>query len=66
MNQFRSFDQLRTNELIIIRNGFFRPSFELSDGQFSYGKLSHSQHVENHNHTGIGTKNMDHKTQGDF
>jgi hypothetical protein len=42
MDQFRSFDQLRTNQLIIIKNGFFRPSFELSDGQFSYGKLSHS------------------------
>jgi hypothetical protein len=41
MEQFRSFDQLRTNQLIIIRNGFFRPSFELSDGQFSYGKLSY-------------------------
>ncbi len=42
MEQFRSFDQLRTNELVIIRNGFFRPTFELSDGQFSYGKLSYA------------------------
>lgn len=41
MDQFRSFDQLRTNELSVTRNGFFRPSFELTDGQFSYGKLSY-------------------------
>lgn len=40
MDQFRSFDQLRTNQLTVLRNGFFRPSFELTDGQFSYGKLS--------------------------
>lgn len=42
MNQFRSFDQLRTSELSITRNGFFRPGFELTDGQFSYGKLSYA------------------------
>jgi len=40
MNDFRSFEQLRVNELSVIRHGFFRPWFELSDGQFSYGKLS--------------------------
>ncbi|WP_183562901.1 hypothetical protein [Mucilaginibacter sp. SP1R1] len=42
MEQFRSFDQLRTNELSVNRNGFFRPSFNLTDGQFSYGKLSYA------------------------
>jgi hypothetical protein len=42
MNDFRSFDQLRTNELVILRKGFFRPTFELSDEQFSYGKLSYA------------------------
>jgi hypothetical protein len=42
MNDYRSFDQLRTNELVITRNGFFKPSFELSDGQFTYAKLSYA------------------------
>jgi hypothetical protein len=41
MDYYRSFDQLRTNALIIVRNGFFRPVFELTDGQFVYGKLSY-------------------------
>lgn len=41
MDQFRSFDLLRTNELTVIRHGFVRPWFELTDGQFSYGKLSY-------------------------
>ena len=41
MDQFRSFDQLRTGELSVIRHGFFRPWFELTDGQFSYGKFSY-------------------------
>jgi hypothetical protein len=41
MDTFRSFDQLRTNELSVIRHGFFRPSFDLTDGQFVYGKLSY-------------------------
>jgi len=39
MNDYRSFDQLRTNELSVIRHGFWRPWFELSDGLFCYGKL---------------------------
>lgn len=42
MNDYRSFDQLRTNELLVIRHGFWRPWFELSDGQFCYGKLSYN------------------------
>ncbi|WP_419699096.1 hypothetical protein [Mucilaginibacter sp. NFX135] len=32
MNQYRSFDLLKTNELSVIRHGFFRPWFELTDG----------------------------------
>lgn len=40
-NYFRSFDQLRVNELTVIRHGFFRPWYELTDGQFMYGKLSY-------------------------
>jgi hypothetical protein len=42
MNQFRSFDQLRTNELSVLRHGFFRPWYELTDGQFCYGKLTYT------------------------
>ena len=41
MNDYRSFDLLRTNELSVIRRGFWRPWFELTDGQFCYGKLSY-------------------------
>ena len=31
---------MQNSELSVMRHGFFRPWFELSDGQFSYGKLS--------------------------
>lgn len=41
MDQFRNFDQLRTTELSITRVGLFRPWYELTDGQFCYGKLSY-------------------------
>ena len=41
MNDYRSFDELRTNELSVTRYGFWRPWFELTDGQFCYGKLSY-------------------------
>ncbi|QKJ30515.1 hypothetical protein HQ865_12365 [Mucilaginibacter mali] len=39
-NYFRPFDQLRVNELMVNRIGYFRPSYELNDGQFIYAKLS--------------------------
>ena len=39
MSDFRNFDQLKTNELFIARHGWFKPYYELSDGQFIYGKL---------------------------
>jgi hypothetical protein len=41
MDQFRSFDQLRVTELPVLRHGFWRPWYELTDGQFSYGKLTY-------------------------
>jgi hypothetical protein len=41
MDQFRSFGQLRTTELSITRVGLFRPWYEVTDGQFCYGKLSY-------------------------
>jgi hypothetical protein len=39
MNDFRNFDQLKTNELFITRHKWFKPYYELTDGQFIYGKL---------------------------
>ncbi|GGB02119.1 hypothetical protein [Mucilaginibacter rubeus] len=42
MDQFRSFDQLRVSELPVLRHGFWRPWYELTDGQFSYGKLTYT------------------------
>ncbi|MES2277399.1 MAG: hypothetical protein V4592_15350 [Bacteroidota bacterium] len=42
MDNYRSFDLLRTGELTVIRHGWFRPWYELTDGQFMYGKLSYA------------------------
>ncbi|MEO3403230.1 hypothetical protein AAFN85_04960 [Mucilaginibacter sp. CAU 1740] len=42
MEYFRSFDQLRVTELPVLRHGFWRPWYELTDGQFSYGKLTYT------------------------
>jgi len=36
---YTSFSRCRTNLLSIVRNGFWRPDFVLTDGQFIYGKL---------------------------
>lgn len=41
MSDYRNFDQLQTNILSVLRHGFFRPWFELTDGQFLYGKLTY-------------------------
>jgi len=41
MENYRSFDQLRTSELQVIRHGFFNAWFEITDGQFSYGKIAY-------------------------
>jgi hypothetical protein len=41
MDQFRSFDQLRVTELPVLRHGFWRPWYELTDGQFNYGRLTY-------------------------
>ena len=40
MEQFRDFSQVRTNTLTVLRYGFFRQWYELTDGQFIYGKIS--------------------------
>ncbi|AMR33144.1 hypothetical protein A0256_17835 [Mucilaginibacter sp. PAMC 26640] len=42
MSYFRDFAMIKTNQLSISRKGWFNPCFELTDGQFVYGKLSHS------------------------
>jgi hypothetical protein len=41
MGDYRTFDQLRTTELTIVKNGFWYPAYELTDGQFVYGQLSY-------------------------
>lgn len=40
MNDLRPIDQLRSSELRVTRNNFWFPYYELSDGQFIYGRLS--------------------------
>jgi hypothetical protein len=44
MNDFRNFDQLKTTELFVTRHKWFFPYYELTDGQFVYGKLSYKSH----------------------
>nr|WP_294944537.1 hypothetical protein [uncultured Mucilaginibacter sp.] len=44
MNDFRKFEQIKTNELFITRHKWFFPYYELTDGQFVYGKLSYKSH----------------------
>ncbi|MCQ6957341.1 hypothetical protein [Mucilaginibacter aquariorum] len=39
MGDYRNIDQLRTNELAVVKKGFWKPEFELTDGQFVYAKL---------------------------
>jgi hypothetical protein len=46
MSDYRSFDQLRTNELYIVRYKWFNPYFELTDGQFVYGRLSYKNNFK--------------------
>jgi len=38
---YREFNLLRTSELTLERRSFFFPWYELTDGQFTYGKLSY-------------------------
>ena len=42
MEQFNSFDPNSAGELNIVRNGWFYPSFILTDGVNKYGKLSYT------------------------
>lgn len=41
MEDFKDFSLLRTNELQVIKDGLFKPSYEVTDGQFCYGKIDH-------------------------
>ncbi|MFD0765393.1 hypothetical protein ACFQZI_11060 [Mucilaginibacter lutimaris] len=40
-NDQRDFAQAKTNELYIIKDGWFKPEYQLTDGQFVYAKLSY-------------------------
>ncbi|MBD1394727.1 hypothetical protein [Mucilaginibacter glaciei] len=46
MNEFRNFDQVKTAELFVKRHKWFFPYFELTDGQFVYGKLSYKNNYK--------------------
>lgn len=45
---FRNFDQIKTTELFVARHKLFFPYFELTDGQFIYGKLSYQNNFRRH------------------
>lgn len=47
MEYYRNFDQLRTTGLPVIKHGFWRPWYELTDGQFTYGKLTYTNAFKN-------------------
>lgn len=42
METYASFSRLGTNELQVVRYGFFRPTYELTDGAFTYAALKYS------------------------
>jgi hypothetical protein len=45
---FRSFELVKTNELFVTRHKWFFPYYELTDGQFVYGKLSYHSSFRRH------------------
>ena len=42
MNNYRAFDQLRVNELTVLKHGWFKSTYEVTDGQFTYGSLRYN------------------------
>jgi|GEM_PF-859196 len=40
MNNYRNIESLRTTALYLTREGWFKPVFTLTDGQFDYGKIT--------------------------
>ena len=40
-SEYRNFDQVKTSELFITRHKWMFPYYELTDGQFVYGKMSY-------------------------
>ncbi|GGH07156.1 hypothetical protein [Mucilaginibacter phyllosphaerae] len=42
MSDYKQLDQLRAHQLTIVKKGFWYPDFELTDGQYVYGRLSYS------------------------
>ncbi|WP_342648615.1 hypothetical protein [Mucilaginibacter sp. CSA2-8R] len=41
MSYYRPIEALLTNEIILKREGFWRPVYQFTDGQYSYGLLRH-------------------------
>ncbi len=41
MSYYKPIETLRTNEIILKREGFWRPTHQFTDGQYSYGLLRH-------------------------
>jgi len=41
MNQYRVFQQSHIKQLWSVREGWFRPTYQLTDGTYSYGMLSY-------------------------
>lgn len=48
METFRDIGLLKTNMLTVVRHKWFFPWFELTDGQFCYGKLSYCGNYRRH------------------
>lgn len=46
--EYRDFSQVKTNELFVTRHKWLCPYYELTDGQFVYGKLSYKNHWRRH------------------
>ncbi|MFD0794493.1 hypothetical protein ACFQZX_12775 [Mucilaginibacter litoreus] len=42
MNDLRDFNNARTSEMFIMRHNWWKPYYELTDGQFLYGRLSYN------------------------
>lgn len=41
MSYYKPIETLLTNEIVLKREGFWRPTYQFTDGQYSYGLLRH-------------------------
>jgi hypothetical protein len=46
MDDINDIDKPRTNELLIVKNGLWQPTFELTDGKLIYAKLSFRSNIK--------------------